>query len=206
MQNIPAKKREKAFRLRLERRSFREAAEETGVSVKTLSRWEKGWIDAQGRKHAGWKADLEKAWREKADADLQYGLILKDERLKAYEELARLAVNKIKEAFPLIKAKTATDVKALLSEARELMRCIAKEKGEMNPSPHTLVAVKADISISELAERYTAAQVIDIPVGRATEVQKEIPDAESEEVEEDDGDNCEGDAEPGSPDEMADET
>ena len=31
---------------------------------------------------------------------MQFGLLVKEERLKTYEELARLAVAKIKECFP----------------------------------------------------------------------------------------------------------
>jgi transposase-like protein len=150
-------KREKAFRLRVERKTLAEISREVGVSTKTLSRWERGWIDAKGRRHPGWKPELEKAWRELAETELQYGLMLKEERLKTYEELARLAVAKIKEMFPHIRAKTASDAKALLSEVRELMRLIAEEKGEFRPAPQTLVAVKTDITLNELSERYREA-------------------------------------------------
>jgi transposase-like protein len=152
-----AKKREKAFRLRLERKTFAEISRAVGVSDKTLSRWERGWTDAKGRKHPGWQPELDKAWRELAESELQYGLMLKEERLKTYEELARLAVAKIKEMFPNIRAKTAADAKALLSEVRELMRLIAEEKGEYKPAPHTMVAVKTDITLNEVSERYRNA-------------------------------------------------
>jgi DNA-binding XRE family transcriptional regulator len=152
-----ARKREKAFRLRLQRKTFAEICREVGVSDKTLSRWERGWIDAKGRKHPGWQAELEKAWRELAETELRCGLMLKEERLKTYEELARLAVAKIKEMFPHIRAKTASDAKALLSEVRELMRLIAEEKGDYKPRPHTLVAVKTDITLNEISERYKSA-------------------------------------------------
>jgi len=152
-----AKKREKALRLRLERKTFAEISREVSVSDKTLSRWEKGWVDAAGRKHPGWKPELEKAWRGLAETELQYGLMLKEERLKTYEELARLAVAKIKEMFPSIRAKTAADAKALMSEVRELMRLIAEEKGDYKPRPHTLVAVKTDITLNEISERYRNA-------------------------------------------------
>lgn len=150
-------KREKAFRLRLERKTIAEISREVGVSERTVSRWENGWVDARGRKTPGWKPELEKAWRELAETELQYGLMLKEERLKTYEELARLAVAKIKEMFPHIRAKTASDAKALMSEVRELMRLIAEEKGEYKPRPHTLVAVKTDITLNEISERYRNA-------------------------------------------------
>lgn len=150
-------KREKAFRLRLERKTLAEIAREVGVSERAVSRWENGWVDARGRKTPGWKPELEKAWRELAETELQYGLMLKEERLKTYEELARLAVAKIKEMFPHIRAKTASDAKALMSEVRELMRLIAEEKGEYKPRTHTLVAVKTDITLNEISERYRNA-------------------------------------------------
>ncbi|HWP37494.1 MAG TPA: hypothetical protein VNL18_08080 [Gemmatimonadales bacterium] len=101
---------------------------------------------------------MEKAWRELAESELQYGLMLKEERLKTYEELARLAVAKIKETFPSIRAKTAADAKALLSEVRELMRLIAEEKGDYKPRPHTVVAVKTDVTLNEISERYRNAR------------------------------------------------
>jgi hypothetical protein len=157
MPKIHHKTRDKAFRLRLERKTLAEISRECGVCDKTLSRWENGWVDSAGRQHPGWKSKLEKAWRELADSELQYGLMLKEERLKAYEELARLAVAKIKETFPNIRAKTASDAKALLSEVRELCRLIAEEKGEFRPSPNTLVAVKTDITLNEISERYKDA-------------------------------------------------
>jgi len=150
-------KREKAFRLRLERKTIAEISREVGVSERTVSRWENGCVDAKGRKTAGWKPELEKAWRELSETELQYGLMLKEERLKTYEELARLAVAKIKEMFPSIRAKTASDAKALMSEVRELMRLIAEEKGDYKPRPHTLVAVKTDITLNEISERYRNA-------------------------------------------------
>ena len=150
-------KREKALRLRLERKTIAEISREVGVSERTVSRWENGWVDAKGRKTAGWKPELEKAWRELSETELQYGLMLKEERLKTYEGLARLAVAKIKEMFPSIRAKTAADAKALMSEVRELMRLIAEEKGDYRPTPHTLIAVKTDITLNEISERYRNA-------------------------------------------------
>ena len=151
------KKREKAFRLRLERKTIAEISREVGVSERTVSRWENGWVDAKGRKTTGWKPELEKAWRELSETQLQYGLMLKEERLKTYEELARLTVAKLKEMFPSIRAKTASDAKALMSEVRELMRLIAEEKGDYKSRPHTLVAVKTDITLNEVSERYRNA-------------------------------------------------
>jgi hypothetical protein len=178
------KNREKAFRLRMERKTLTEVSKETGVSTKTLSRWERGWVDARGRKHPGWKAELDKAWTDLAHKELGYGLLLKEERLKAYEELASLAVNRVKEMFPSLRAKTAADAKALLSEIRELCKLIAEEKGEFRPGPRTLIAVKTDINLNELRERY-----------RSTHADPEQDDAKPGDAGEAAGDN--GEATPG---------
>ena len=91
------------------------------------------------------------------------GLALKRERLKAYDELAQLAIEKIKTSFPNITAKTPSDIKALLSEVRELGRLIAMERGEIGPSQQTVVAIKNDITIEELSQRYHNATVLPEP-------------------------------------------
>ena len=157
MSRIPAPTREKALRLRIERRSLADVSRETGISKRSLLRLENGWVDADGRKHPGWKPKLEMAWKDLIEGELTCGLMLKEERLKTYQELARMAVAKVKEMFPLIRTKSAADVKALLSEIRELCRLIAEEKGEFRPNPQTLVAVKADVTVNELAGRYKDA-------------------------------------------------
>ena len=74
-------KREKAFRLRLERKTIAEISREVGVSERTVSRWENGWVDAKGRKNAGWKAELEKA--------MQGHIVEKAEIIGTYERPAR---------------------------------------------------------------------------------------------------------------------
>jgi len=152
------KKREKAFRLRLERMSLANIARELSISVNTVSKWENGWTDKRGRRHKGWKEELERLWQEEEEKVLQTGLMLKKERLETYDKLARMVIEKIETQFPEITAKTPADVKALLSEVRELCRLIAIEKGEYSPGSQTIVAVKTDISLSELQERYRNAQ------------------------------------------------
>lgn len=152
------KKREKAFRLRLERKSLANIARELHISVGTVSKWENGWLAKNGRRHTGWKEDLERLWQEEETLSLQSGLMLKKERLQTYDKLARMVIEKIEIQFPEITAKTAADVKALLSEVRELCRLIAIEKGEYPSGNQTVVAVKNDISLSELQERFKNAK------------------------------------------------
>ena len=185
MSRAKGKLRERAFVMRVERKSFADISRALEVSPKTISRWEQGWTTASGRSHTGWKPRLEQSWKELAEAELKYGLMVKEERIKAYEELARMAINRVKEMFPTIKAKTAVDAKALLSEIRELLRLIAKEKGELGSAPSTVVAVQTDISLGELQARYTAAKVIEA---------KEVPSPQ-----EDDKDDVDSLEEPAGP-------
>ncbi|MDI6792584.1 MAG: hypothetical protein QME81_06930, partial [bacterium] len=96
--------------------------------------------------------------QEQEEEELKSGLMLKKERLKAYDKLARMAIDKLEEQFPEITAKFASDAKALLSEVRELCKLIATEKGELPPGRQTLIAVKTDVSLSELQERYKNVQ------------------------------------------------
>lgn len=157
--NYP-KKKELAFRMRVEQHSMAAVSRELKIAKETVSRWENGWVDARGRKYRGWKEELERVRREQEEAELNCGLLLKNERLKAYDKLARMAIAKIEKQFPSIKAKTAADVKALMSEVRELCRLISIEKGEYPTSGgnQTVIAVRNDISLSELQERYKNAQ------------------------------------------------
>lgn len=153
----------KAFRMRVQGMTQKDVATELKVSPKTIARWEKGWIDGKGRKHRGWLSELEKLKAEVEKEEYTSGLAIKRERMKAYDELAQMAIAKIKEIFPNIKGKTAADAKALLSEVRELCRLMAMERGELGPSNQTVVAVKNDITIEELSERYrdSTHEVID---------------------------------------------
>jgi len=152
------KKREKAFRLRLERMSLANIARELRIGTTTVSKWENGWTDKSGRRHKGWKEELERLWQEEEEKALQTGLMLKKERLQTYDKLARMVIEKIEEQFPEIVAKSSADIKALLSEVRELCRLIAIEKGEYPSGNQTVLAVKTDISLSELQERFRNAR------------------------------------------------
>ena len=58
--NYP-KKKELAFRMRIERHSMAEVARKLKISKETVSRWENGWVDTKGRRYRGWKEKLEQA-------------------------------------------------------------------------------------------------------------------------------------------------
>ena len=125
------------------------------VSPKTIGRWENGYTDSKGRCYKGWKAELEQMWAEDEKQLLEKGIMLKSRRLEVYDELAEMALQKLRQQFPLVtEAKTNADLKALMAEVRELTKQAAIEKGEYRTGDQTLVAVKADISLTELQERY----------------------------------------------------
>ena len=144
--------------MRLEQKSFAEISRALGISAKTISRWENGYRDSAGHWHAGWRPRLEERWKEMIEADLQYGLMKKEERLKAMEKTARLLINRANALLPSVKVKNAADIKLLVSEARELLKLIKVELGEATKGPDTLVAVKADITLNELRERFAQAR------------------------------------------------
>ena len=155
----PAKEttKQKAFLMRLDGNTFTDIGKKLKVCSQTVSRWENGWIDGRGRRYTGWKQDLEQM-RDEIDREmLNKGLMLKRKRLQTLEEIAEMAIEKMKEQFPNITAKTATDMKALTSEIRELLKQIAIEKGEYRQGDQTLDAVKADITLTEMQERYQNA-------------------------------------------------
>ena len=156
---VSTSKKQKAFRMRLQGMTLKAVGTELKVSSNTISRWEKGWVDANGRRHRGWLAELEKVKEESESEEYMSGLALKRERLKAYDELAQLAIEKIKACFPNITAKTPSDMKALLSEVRELCRLMAMEQGSLHSGGQTIVAVKNDITIEELSQRYRDATI-----------------------------------------------
>jgi len=160
MPKLDPKKKKKAFRMRLQRVSMMEIARTVGMSMTTLHNLEHGRTDKKGVRHRGWREELERMWAEEEKAELESGLALKSERVKAYKELADQAIKIVKEQFPNITMKSAADAKALLSEIRELNRLIAIETGQYRPGGGTAVAVRTDITINELEERYEAAQAV----------------------------------------------
>ena len=151
-------KRQEAFRKRLAGSSFVKIANELKINPNTISKWEKGWIDSKGKKHRGWKEELARLRQEQEEQELKCGLMLKKERLKTYDKLARMVIKKIENQFSEVTTKTPSDVKALLSEVRELCRLMALEKGELPHGSQTMIAVKTDISLPELQSRYKNVQ------------------------------------------------
>jgi hypothetical protein len=184
MASIPAWKKKKAFRMRLDHKPISEVARECHLARRTVQKLENGWTDEKGVRHPGWKEDIERLRQEDERAELESGFALKEERIKAYERLAKQAVELIEKQFPSIKMKNASDAKALMSEVRELGRLISIERGEYRPGGTPVVAIKADITMAELRERYEDARVVKVieaePPEEAQYVDPDSPQGEAE--------------------------
>jgi len=162
MASVPAWKKKKAFRMRLENKPIVEVVRECHIARRTLQKLENGWTDARGVYRPGWKDDIDRLRREDELAELESGFALKEERIKAYERLAKQAVELIEKQFPNIKMKNASDAKALMSEVRELGRLIAIERGEYQTGNVSVTAIKADITMADRRQRYENAQEVKV--------------------------------------------
>jgi hypothetical protein len=162
MASLPAWKKKKAFRMRLEHKPISEVARECHLARRTVQKLENGWTDNRGVRHPGWKEKIERLRQGDEKAEIECGLALKEERIKTYERLAKQVVELVEKQFPTIKMKNAADAKALLSEIRELGRLISIERGEYRPGGTPVVAIKADITMADLRKRYEEAHAVEI--------------------------------------------
>lgn len=162
MTSVPVWKKKKAFRMRLDHKPISEVARECHLARQTVQKFENGWTDRKGVYHPGWKDEVERLRQEENKAELECGMRLKEERISTYERLAKRAVELIEKQFPNIQMKNASDAKALMSEVRELGRLISIERGEYQPGGTPVVAIKADITLAELRERYEDARDVKV--------------------------------------------
>ena len=162
MASVPAWKKKKAFRMRLELKPMSSVARECQLARQTVQNLENGWTDRKGVYHPGWKDEIERLRQEEDKAELECGMRLKEGRISTYERLAKRAVELIEKQFPSIKMKNASDAKALMSEVRELGRLIAIERGEYQPGKVSVTAIKADITMTDLRQRYEEAQAREV--------------------------------------------
>ena len=158
MKSETQQKKEQALMMRVGGTSYAKIAKALKVSEGTLVKWEHGWFDAKGIKHAGWREELIRLQRQREAEELERGLMAKQTRIKGYEKYARKIAERIDKMLPELKGKRSSDFKALMSEYRELCRMIGVEKGEVPCGHQTSVAVKTDITLSELRERYINAK------------------------------------------------
>lgn len=159
---VPAWKKKKAFRMRLENKPIVEVARECHMARRTLQKLENGWTDDRGVYRPGWKDEIERLRREDDKAEIECGMRLKEERISIYERLAKGAVELIEKQFPNIQMKNAQDAKALMSEVRELGRLIAIERGEYQTGNISVTAIKADITMADRRQRYENAQEVTV--------------------------------------------
>jgi hypothetical protein len=127
MPALDLKKMEQAFSLRLQGKSFAEIARTLHMAPRTLRKLEHGWVDKKGVHHPGWRADLERVRGGERKAEVECGLALREERVKAFKRLAQLAIEKVEAQFSAIAIETVADWKMLASEIRELIGLLAEE-------------------------------------------------------------------------------
>jgi len=157
MRTVHPKKRQKAFRMRVEGHSIAEVARECHLDPQTVKRLEDGYIDRRGVRHRGWKEELEKLRAEQERSELECGLALKEERIKVYKQLAEEAAQKIRSQFPGIVMKNPSDYKSLMSEFRELCRLLGQEVGA-RPEGEARGGVKTDVALEEIEEAYAESE------------------------------------------------
>jgi len=157
MRKIHPKKRQKAFRMRVEGHNIAEIARECHLDKETIQRLENGYIDKRGVRHRGWKEELEKLQAEQERSELECGLALKEERIKVYKQLAEEAAQKIRSQFPGIVMKNPSDYKSLMSEFRELCRLLGQEVGA-RPEGQARAGVRTDIALEDVEDAYAESE------------------------------------------------
>ena len=89
MPALDPKKKKAAFRLRLQRKSFSEISRQLHMAPATVRKLEYGWVDKKGVRHPGWREKIERHWDEDENTELECGLALKEERVKALSASAQ---------------------------------------------------------------------------------------------------------------------
>jgi len=180
MARIPASKKRKAFRMRLDNRSIAEVSRECKISRKTIMKLERGWTDKKGVHHPGWLEKLEEMQQREEAEELAFAMQTKEQRIGVYEDLAGQFVKRIKERFPNMKGPEA---KAFASEIRELGRQIAIERGDAGPGRKASSSARKDITPAELRERYEDAQGVKVIEAQPPEEAQSVePDSSQEEA------------------------
>jgi len=180
MARLDPGKRKKAFRLRLQHKSVAAVARELQMAPSTVRKLERGWVDGKGVMHRGWREELRRLWEEEEKKTaLECSIAVKEKRIKTYDRLMRQAVGAIEKSFPNIVAKNASDIKALLSEVRELCRLTSIELGQYRPGGGPVVAVRTDITLADVQEAYARSQEVpvdEIPPPRSGTLISDIPE------------------------------
>ena len=169
MPTLDPKKKKQAFKLRLQRKSFAEISRTLHMAPATIRKLEYGWVDKKGVRHPGWREKIEKHWDEDEKAELECGLALKEERVKALKRMAQQAIDMVEDQFPAITMKSPSDWKTLVSEIRELVRLLSDEMGSRRGAGRTApsgrgVTTRMQITLEEIQEAYEEARAVEAEV------------------------------------------
>jgi len=160
MPTLDPKKSKQAYRLRLQRISIAEISRRLHMAPATIRKLEHGWVDKKGVRHRGWREEIERRWDSENRDEIESGLALREEQVKALKRLAQQAIDKIEDQFPAITMKTPTDWKTLVSEIRELIRMLSEEVGRKRGGVRT-TTLRSEITLEEVREAYAEAHVVD---------------------------------------------
>lgn len=163
MPALDPKKKKKAFKLRLQRKSFAEISRTLHMAPATIRKLECGWVDKKGVRHRGWREDVERLWDEERKEELECGLALKEERVKALKRLAQQAIDKVETQFPAITMASPSDWKTLVSEIRELISMLSDEVGSRRGAGR-IVTTRTQITLEEIQEAYEEARAVEAEV------------------------------------------
>ena len=161
MPALDLKKKLRALKLRLQRKSLAEIARTLHMAPATLRKLESGWVDKQGVRHRGWRHEVEKRWDEDEKAEIERGLALKEERVKALKRLTLQAIDKVESQFPAVTMASPSDWKTLVSDIRELIRLLSDEISSRRGGGKT-VATRAQITLEEVQEAYEGARAVEV--------------------------------------------
>jgi hypothetical protein len=169
MPALDPKKKRQAFKLRLERKSFSEISRTLHMAPATVRKLEYGWVDKKGVRHRGWREKIEQHWGEDEKAELECGLALREERVKALKRIAQQAIDKVETQFPAVTMASPSDWKTLVSEIRELVRLLSDEVGNHTGAgriapPGRGVTTRMQITLEEVQEAYEEARAVEAEV------------------------------------------
>ena len=161
MPALDQKKKRRALKLRLRKKSFAEISRTLHMAPATLSNLEYGWIDKQGVRHRGWRHEIEKRWDEDDKAEIECGLALREERGRTLKRLTQKAIGKIESQFPAVTMASPSDWKTLVSEIRELIRLLSEEV-DIRRGGGKAVATRMLRTLEEIREAYAQARAVEV--------------------------------------------
>ena len=161
MPALDQKKKRKALKLRLRKKSFAEISRTLHMAPATLRNLEYGWIDKQGVQHRGWRNEIEKRWDEDDKAEIECALALKEERGRTLKRLTQKAIGKMETRSPAVTMASPSDWKTLVSEIRELIRLLSDEV-DIRRGGGKAVATRMPRTLEKIRETYAQERAVEI--------------------------------------------